>query len=301
MPNSKRYSVSFYVAHVVDGQDEPVKLSELLTGISEDDLPLEHRASDLVFQLRELFVMNGGRIRGVFAKFRDNDLPNIGDRASTDERPIDLDESEGLIEKNYFLYDPGLELMTFQVNGSGLNVQKAAELLGVVLSRERVIGVGLSPVLRPDAIERILGGEMSARKFEVSFAKPTAQEAYASHDEFSGSLMAFLGAVEGVSCTISVSANPPGRSSVRNYLSDVVKGGMASLVNSTAPVGMSKIWFDEDSDPVDLIEDRIKGSTDPVRQEGRYPVPKAIYNALEAVRETHLPDIRLVLNEQGIE
>ncbi|WP_292950182.1 MULTISPECIES: DUF6731 family protein [unclassified Neptuniibacter] len=301
MPDTKKYSVSFYTAHVSDGTDSPSKLSSLLHEINPEDLPLEHRVNGQVFQLRELNIFQGGRMRGVLAKFRDDDLPNIGDRSSIEERPIDLDDSEGLIEKNHFLYDPGLEMLTFQVNGNGLNINKAGELLGTVLSKDRVIGVGLSPVLRPDAVERILNGNMKPRKFEISFTRPTATEAYEGHDQFSGPLMSLLNSVDGVSCSITVSANPPGRHSIRNYLNDVVKGGMTTLVGSTVPVNMSKVWFDEDSDPIDLIEDRIKGSTDPVQQEGRYPVPESIFNALEKVREKNIEDIRLVLDEQGLE
>ncbi|WP_299197969.1 DUF6731 family protein [uncultured Amphritea sp.] len=301
MTDTKKYAVSFYTAHVTDGTDSPPALSALLRQAADQELPIEHRASGQVLQLREIEVFEGGRMKGVLAKFRDNDLPNIGDRSSQDERPIDLEDSEGLIEKNYFLYDPGLEMMTFQINGSGLNINQAAGLLGAVLSRDRIIGVGLSPVLRPDAVDRIINGDMRARKFEISFARPTASELYDAHRDFTGPLMSLLNAYNGVSCSVSISANPPGRSSIRNYLSDVVKGGMANIVGSTVPVNISKIWFDDDSDPIDLIEDRIKGYTSPVRLEGRYPVPQSIYNALERVREQYLDDIRLVLNEQGIE
>lgn len=64
---------------------------------------------------------------------------------------------------------------------------------------------------------------------------------------------------------------------------------------------VSRLWFDEASDPIDLIEDRIKGTTRPVELNGRYPEPESIFSALDQVWKKYEDDIRQVLSESGLE
>ncbi|MBR9882978.1 MAG: hypothetical protein GYB21_04675 [Oceanospirillales bacterium] len=231
MSDTKTYQVSFYTTNVLDGTEQPPTLGEAFSQLVEGDLPYEfvHPVDGLVYQLRELEQMPGGRYRGVVAKFRYSDIPNIGDRSTTEERPIDLEDQEGLIEKNFFLFDPALNLMTYQINGNGCNINRVAEIFDALATGKfgHLANVNLSPVLRPDAIERILNGDMQVRKLEVGFSKPTNAATWASQEQFSGELLHLLNALGGASMNITVSANPAGRSAVRSFLSDFVKTGVA--------------------------------------------------------------------------
>lgn len=304
MADTKTYQVSFYTSNIIDGTDSPPALNDALSVLSEDDLPfeVENPVDGLVYQLRELTQMTDSRYQGVIAKFRYSDLPNIGDRSTKDERPIDLDEQEGLIEKNFFLFDPSLNLITYQINGNGCNISRVAEVFDALVTGklERLASVNMTPVLRPDAIERIVNGSMKARKFEIGFSRPTNVSAFSGTDSFSNEIMQLLSGLDGASMNLTISANLPGKSSARNFLSDVVKSGVAHF-SQQAQVRVSKIWFDDASDPIDLIEDRIKGTTKAVPINGRYPNQVAIFSALNQVWLNYKDEILQVLSESGLE
>ncbi|MCY0966138.1 DUF6731 family protein [Parathalassolituus penaei] len=303
MPDTKVYNVSFYTVFLVDGTDNPPKLSQVFDGIvSGGDLPCEvyNQVEQMTYQLRDVMRMVDGRFRGVFAKFRSNDLPKIGSRFNNGqdgERPIDLRDDEGLLEKNYFLYDPRMELLIFQVNGQGTKINKTAEILTGICSDKTgtIVNVFLSPVLRPDAIRRILDENIKPTKLKVSFARPTNPDIYKSDmPSFSNGLLDLLSSSDGANLTLTISANGRGRSSFRNFLSDSVKLGLVHL-SDTIPVATSQLWFDESADPIDLVEDRIKGITDPVEQDGKYPKIDSIFSALDAVYRRYADEIKQVL------
>ena len=180
---TKRYTVQFFQSYTKSLSDDGHKtVGELLSELALKDKIQELKLGNTVFQLRELLEV-GETFKGVFAKFRAGDLPHIGSRDSLHERPIDMEESEGLIEKNYFLYDKRYQLLTFQVNGNGCNINQVGNLFTSIAGA----AVTFNPVLRPDAIERIINGGLNPVKYQISLARPSNPDLLPD-DDFSGSI-----------------------------------------------------------------------------------------------------------------
>ena len=89
---------------------------------------------------------------------------------------------------------------------------------------------------------------------QLSFAKP-ANGALMDPDDFSGPMMALLNSVDGYSCNVTISANPPGRTRARAALHDMVRSGLTAFTSNEANTSLAKIWFDGESEPIDLIAD----------------------------------------------
>lgn len=286
---TKSYIVDFYSPAILGDNDRDVSVSGLLIECAKTSLIREHKLGQYVFQIKNV-VRNENILHGVFVKFRENDLPHIGSRTSLQEKNIMLMEGEGLIEKNYFIYDLRLNVITFQVNSSACNIHQVAQLFTALLG-ETVI---FNPILTLDAAERLLNNDLRAKKLALSVAAPKNPQLYNSND-FSNNVMRLLTSTEGVSLSLTISANNQGRG-LGQVLADTVKAGMLAFTNTDdIKVRVGKVWFEDGSDPIDLVADRIRGKTCAIAMYGRYPLEKDILTSLDKVREEHEIHIRKVL------
>lgn len=290
----KRFKVGFYVGCFAKDDGEYTNVSEVFelmhNTMEENDtyFPSLDKGND-VYQVRDLIKPIGGSTyKGYFAKFRKNDLPHIATQNRREESEIDLDEAEGLIEKNYFLFDARYQLLVFQVNSSGLTINAISELITEVSKQTLVF----NPVLTKDAAERVINNQHKTKKYELGFTVPQNPDLYPA-DNWSSNLFSMLNGQGGASCTITVNANPIGRKDGR--LIDGVKGWLTQFTNSDIPVRLSKIWFDDGTDPIDLVADRIKAQTQPIEMEGRYPSAIDLYSELARCKNERDEEIRLVL------
>jgi hypothetical protein len=113
-----------------------VTASDILARIAGDPdilrIPEDETTKNLI---KELTSFAGGRsFQGVFGRLRMSDLPRIGDNHGAEE-DIALDEDQGLIEKNYFLFDRRRQLLTWQINRSASTTTRFAEYLSRHVSK----------------------------------------------------------------------------------------------------------------------------------------------------------------------
>lgn len=101
----KSFGVRFYQGQVgAAGEDGTVSdlLLSLLDNHMKGELLPQTEEGRLKHELRELSATENGKvIKGVLALVRD-DAPHIRE-ADGGERPIELADHEGILEKNYFL------------------------------------------------------------------------------------------------------------------------------------------------------------------------------------------------------
>lgn len=84
--------------------------------------------------------------------------------------PIDFEEDEGLGEETAFVYDPQLRIIAYHEHRGGVTLGNAARYFKTI-SRGRVRSIQFKPIVRPDALARILGmGRV--REFEIDIAGP---------------------------------------------------------------------------------------------------------------------------------
>lgn len=277
----KKFSVGFYVGHLGEGQDGP-RVSDVLADLARrTEFPVMTQSSGK-YQIRVLDPLGGGSsYRGVFAKYRHDDIPHVG-RPAGDEREIALDEDEGLIEKNYFLYYRARELLVWQVNGSASEVQRLADYLGQVAG----LSGALSPVVKADAIGRLMRNDVQPRSIEVSVARPTNPELY-PNDRWSSELFRLMAGVGGVNATIRISGGGRGRGA-RAMLSHAKDAVVSLAASGHASVARVKVGGIEH--PIDLIAERVKSKID-VDMNGRYPVASQVFAALAAAKDECMEDL----------
>ena len=278
---SKTYSVGFYTGMHGD-QNYPEDISTCLRCWSSEHQPPAVTIGSYKYKIKNLVGSQGNLIQGVFAKFRHDDLPNIGGSDDT-ERPIELDDEEGLIEKNHFLYDCSREVLVFQQNGHGSTVGQFAEYI----TQAKDVTSVFNPIIQPDAMRRLLSGNTKPVQIELSVAAPE-NPALMKQTAFTKNLIKTMS--ESGARTINLKMSI-GRTR-NDYLKMDVVQGVAELFNHT-PVKVARFKM-EDSDGVnhliDLVTDRIKASII-VDMQGRYPNSENIFSKLAEVRREHAASI----------
>ena len=124
MDTTRKFTVRFYVGQVGAAGDEGF-VSEALAAMTKNGCPIV-RQTDLDYEIRDLKKFGGGAsFSGVFAKFRSDDLPHVGTPGGG-EWELPINPSDGLLEKNYFLYFTKYQLLVYQENKNGSHVGRLA-------------------------------------------------------------------------------------------------------------------------------------------------------------------------------
>lgn len=270
---SKKFTVRFYKGT----RGEPVlgkKLSDLLHSMAvREDAPPRINMGDQDYELRELRSLNEGQvIKGVFAVLRD-DAPHIR-KADGVEAPILLEEEEGLIEKNYFLYHRANEVLTYQVNGRASHVSRFERYLTDCTGGEDT--VSFSDILLVDTFQRLQQGLIKSFKFRV--AKPKNAALVDPHDWESPA----FGLMDGADASI-ITVNVRTRSKERG-LSATLKDAAHRLIQSEATRKV-EVELIGDQYPIDLMAECLKCTIE-VQMNGLYPTPESVFGQLQRAKDS---------------
>lgn len=244
---------------------------------------------------RELWALesvgngNAQVIRGMFRKFRMSDLPETGAVGRASE-PLDLDDDEGLVEKNFFSLYKNQSLLVWHANGhantAGQFQRAVSELAGAK--------VEVHPIIQKDAMKRLMRGAVELRSLAVSVPRPKDPSYYPETD-FNKHLFEMLAGSSGdrirvqVTTNATTNDNPTLRKRVKSAIKELVTDGMASR---------AKVQVIEDGiqHPIDLIADRIKSQQE-ITHDGRYPLPAAMYRAIDSARHEEQAAINAILGD----
>lgn len=267
-------------------------VSRLLDDLVAEDACPTVELGGVNHEIRDLRRLPGGHaFRGIFAKFRSDDLPHAGVPGGP-ERELDLDEQEGLIEKNYFLYLREHELLFYQQNRNG----SVPSRLGKYLSRVAHDTILFDPVLQPHAMRRLMRGEVEIRTLDLSFARPTNPELFPA-DDWGHRLFEVLSGAGGTSMRLHIGTDARSKDPRDHHLRKRLKRGVREILNLTK-VTTARLEVEEDgvTHPIDLISDRLR-STQDVEMGGRYPVPGSMYEALGAARDELNDQLREIFGD----
>ncbi|MDP3514313.1 MAG: hypothetical protein Q8S20_16360 [Sulfuritalea sp.] len=276
--DSKQFKVRFYVGQVgAAGGDGLV--SEALDAMDLAGCPVI-KIGNLSYEIRGLKrFKDGASFRGVFARFRSDDLPHVG-KPGGKERELDIEPDDGLLEKNYFLYYRKHQLLVYQENGNGSVVGR----LGEYFSNHFNAATVFQPVLQPDATMRLLRADVQPMSLELSFARPTNAEWFPK-DDFSRELLALMKSAKAPSIHLSLSGT--GRGALRQPLSQKVKRSVVGLLgHGDVKVARLLVEDEEGRHPIDLISDRLMHRIE-VEMAGRYPVEQSVFNGLMEAKDEH--------------
>jgi len=276
--DSKRFKVRFYVGQVgAAGGDGLV--SAALDAMSTGGCPVTE-IGNISYEIRGLLRFNdGATFRGVFARFRSDDLPHVGTPGGG-EHELDIEPDDGLLEKNYFLYFRQHQLLVYQENGNGSAVGRLGEYFTRFFGTTTVF----QPVLQPDATRRLLRQDVEPMSLELSFARPTNTDWFPA-DDFSRELLALMNSARAPSVRLLLKGG--GRGSNRQPLSRRIKRSIVGLMGH-ADVKVARLVVDDNEGrhPIDLIADRLTHHID-VQMAGRYPVERSVFSGLMEAKDEH--------------
>jgi len=286
----KRYRIEFYELTIEPTADYPDAFKALAV------LAAGGRAlsTELGGYVRELWkpTLGGNQdvVRGSFRKFRMNDLPEIG-RIGDASRELELEENQGLVEKNFFALYREQSLLTWHANGHANTPTQFGRTLGKLLDTR----VNVNPLIQSEALRRLMRGEVEVRKLEVSIPRPKDPKYY-PEDEFNRALLSAMAAADGDRIRVSISSDArihtksKLKHTVKRALKELVTDGVASVARADVEEG------DGIQHPIDLIADRLlyfKG----IEHDGRYPLGYEMFKVFDDARSEKQEEIDACLGK----
>ena len=280
----KTYKIGYYSPIGAD-------ITGFFNEVSRQGLSASLKLGSYKYQLKRLRVV-GDWVEGEFAKYRFDDIPLIGEPDTDRETPIDLGDHQGLVEKNFFRYNPTRRILMFQNVREASTVNRLSEYVSD-LAGETVTFV---PLIRPEDAVNLIAGGMRQRKLEISFAAVTGEILGIERlSNISRSLLQTMAGAGGRSMHLKIGL---GRGHPDEYLSLDVRNLYRELIASPhVDVTSAKLQVVDEGDEkhdIDLIADRITGSIQ-IKVEGRYPAPGVMLLAMRENFEQLAEEINLVV------
>ncbi len=283
----KTFTIEFFRGSLI--RDEGRNVSDVLNILSTQDSLPNKKIDGYSYAIRELQSFRNNTYRGIFCKYRTDDIPHIATLDGQNERDIDLDENEALVEKNHFVYHKANEILVFQSNRNAGSHRTLGTYLGDL---ENEI-ITFDYVLQLDAVERLLHHDVDPKNLELRFAQPGDEYIRDQNPRFDAALMDLLNETGGAKINIKIMAT--GRSALRN----IVKTHIPRLISRyPESVKAAKFTVMEDGirHPIDLIADRLTTKKD-VSMDGRYPNSTEMFRALNDARDEHDDMLREVFRD----
>lgn len=269
----KSFGVRFYQGYLHDnerGRTVHDLFNELLQKQDLGQSPPQVGDGTIKHELRELKASQNGKVvQGVLALVRD-DAPHIRE-ADGGERPIELDDQEGILEKNYFLYYKDQCLLVWQVNGRASHISRFESYLS---SYAGAIAQ-FNDILQEGAYDRLRNGLIKSLRFRI--AKRRNANAIDPHD-WESDVFDLMGGVGGTVIEVKVSTRRKGKG-LTNGVTDAIHRMM-----NRDDVSALQVKIDGQTEPIDLFADRIFDRIE-VQMLGHYPAPLDIIAQLAQAKD----------------
>lgn len=285
-----RYRIEFFEL-TIDPTSDYGSGYEALRALSSSPDALTAEVGSYLREFSRL-AHHGASVRGSFRKFRAGDLPEKGKIGGRSE-PIELEDGEGLIERNYFSAYRQQNLFLWHTNGHAnapSHFEKAlAKLLGTPVS--------LNPLIEKDALGRLMRGEAQLRSLEVSIPRPKDPLYYPDSD-FGKHVMEALAGADGDRIRIEITTDAR-RRGAKAKLKGKIKAALKELVSDEVASTARAVVVDEDGQhPIDLIADRLLAHTE-IEHDGRYPPSEEMFRAFDRAKADHQEAINDCLGGVG--
>jgi hypothetical protein len=222
------------------------------------------RSGGAAYQLRDLQLV--GRVwRGTFAHLRD-DAPNVVGRANN-ERELDLEPDDHLIDKCHFLYREIDDVLVWQVNRMAGGFAAAERYLSDTL--ERV--VTLPMLVNAGRLQEVLAGDLYEIHF--AYARPADFDNMAS-PRWAQDAMDMINNIDAARAKFML------RGARGDRLGQRAKMMISELVSEHG-VSKIKVRLTDETDMIDIITAPLKDSFR-IELIGRYPPANQVYSELEA-------------------
>jgi len=270
----KSFGVRFYTAN--SSTDAPSTivadtLQILYDKSQREGMPHQIQGEDgCRYEIRELQPLGGGAsFRGVLAVVRD-DAPHIR-AADGAEREIHLEDQEGVLEKNYFLFFRKHRLLVWQVNGRASHVMRFERYLSSLSPHS----IAFDHVIDRNAMDRLRSGAITRIRVQVAMSKNA--QAYDPHVWEGGIFQTMAGAgASTMQFELSTGRKKTG-------LTAAVKDAIHRLLDR-AETRSIKVRMDGQQEFIDLVADCVTDKIQ-VNMIGLYPDPTDVFAQLAAAKD----------------
>lgn len=217
---------------------------------------------------------DGTSYAGQFRKFRTDDLPEIGS-AGEDASEIELDEDEGLVERNFFVFYPKNQILGWCRNSHGNTPNQFARFLSSLWLTK----VEAGPLLQPDAAKRLMHRGVELKRIKLVIPRPANPDMYDSN-EFNRQLMAMMSGANADSIHLEMGIDAR-RIDSAGTLAKRLKTALKQAASLGASSARAVVYDDGFEHPIDLIADRIF-SVQEIETNAKYPPAGTMYNAIDS-------------------
>ncbi|MEN4658721.1 DUF6731 family protein [Pantoea agglomerans] len=247
---ARSYKIEFFQLDVVPTA-EISSVRELFEAVDDEELDADLEVGGFTRELWKLvFDRYPDSVCGQFRKFRDTDIPEVGS-VGGDAEQIDLEDGEGLIEKNFFIFYEERNILAWHKNNHSSGVTQFVNFLSKISGAK----ASALPILQPDAIERLMNEDVELKKIEFTLPRPTNPTLYRD-DNFSSSILSLMNDSEADTIKLSMAVDL--RRDAEQRLSSRLKNTLRNITRYGASSAKA-IVFDENGYeyPIDLIADRV--------------------------------------------
>ncbi|MDH2488075.1 DUF6731 family protein [Acinetobacter baumannii] len=289
MAKYKFIRVDFFKVHIAHGG----KISNAYDGfleIKNGGLPSVFKNNGFNRELYKIIETDDGRICGSFRKFREDDLPQISSIGG-DEIDLTLNDGEGIVEQNCFIYYPKVNVLAMHFNTHANHYSRLAETLSSLWGGK----VELSTMISADQFKRLNNPNSTLVAFEAKIPKPANPKLLPEPDDFARDSLELLDRADGDYMDIRIAVD-------RRF-----NGGMKRLKGLKNSLATFKEYdpqrlfatIDEGGiiSSIDLIAERIK-RTKKIETAGRHISRIALYNLINEAYFDAEADINEYLNIQ---
>ena len=252
-----------YFARTAVGERGAPMTARLREAVNEHGphLPVANLSNDF-FQMRDMERV-GSVWKGSFVKLRD-DAPHVV-AADDQERELELEVGDRIIEKCYFLYRETGNVLVWQTNKNAGGLSRAQEYLSRVFD----IFVALPQVMNEAELERALSGQLR----EIEFAYDRPHQLANQPPQWTQNAFDIMSRVEAAYAKFTLRAPKKGS------LAAAARNMVRQLITS-AGVKKIRVRVTDDSEPIELFMAPLKDSIR-VEMLGRYPAANHVYVGLE--------------------
>lgn len=261
----KKYRVLFFQTSIIETTLDEVLWSmhpKAAKGskVNVPPAPLSGR----MYQLRDL-KLDGGIWSGVFCHLRD-DAPNKV-TSSDQEKGLDLDPDDRLVEKSSFLFRPSDNVLVWQLNVLTSWPGKFADYVSTHINRE----VELVSIFDMQSLDRVLSGPI--KEIDVRISAPPVIPKNAP--DWSQKTFNILKSVNGQTMTMKI------HTGTGALLMSTLKS-VLPFMKSDQHTAKLKVTMADTDELIDVLANRISGWID-VPIVGHYPDPSVTIAALKGL------------------
>ncbi|WP_300523254.1 hypothetical protein [Alcanivorax sp.] len=228
---------------------------------------------------------------GQFRKFRNEDLPEVGSAGSAG-RDIDLEDDEGIIEKNFFAFFRQHNILAWHMNGHGSTPNQFAKVLSEIWSCR----VSIDPVVGSDALRRLMNGGTILTGLSLSIPRPTNPDIYLE-SEFGRDTLNLLNGSGGDSLKLAINVDAR-RGDSEGGLVNEWKAALRDLLRIDVRNARATVNEGGFEDTINLIADRVQ-STQQAETDSKFPSSRVMNDLIIAARNECNESITEYFGEGG--